>query len=121
MQKDGLMLKKQFNFHSDSGHGWLAVPLSLLKGLGIEKKITRCSYMRGKTAYLEEDLDAGLFLNAFESAHGFRPTTVSLKSRDRSPVRSYESFKASDDSWLSNKVTFVYVGTNGCDEERAFL
>ena len=44
--------------HSDPGHGWLAVKLSDLKMLGIEANITDFSYIKGKTAYLEEDKDA---------------------------------------------------------------
>ena len=44
--------------HSDPGHGWLAVKLSEIKMLGIETDISEFSYIKGKTAYLEEDCDA---------------------------------------------------------------
>ena len=50
--------------HSDSGHGWLAVKLGEIKMLGIESDITEYSYIKGKTAYLEEDCDAMTFINA---------------------------------------------------------
>ena len=36
---------KQFNFYSDSGHGWLKVPVKLLKELDIENKISEYSYI----------------------------------------------------------------------------
>lgn len=49
-------------FHSDAGHGWLAVKKKELILLGIAEKITSCSYQKGLTAYLEEDCDAGTYL-----------------------------------------------------------
>ena len=67
-----------FTFHSDAGHGWVEVPLAVLKDLGIADKITSYSYMRtctrdGVTAYLEEDCDAGTFLKAYTAKHGTKP------------------------------------------------
>jgi hypothetical protein len=44
--------------HSDPGHAWLAVKLSEIKMLGIETEISSYSYVKGKTAYLEEEIDA---------------------------------------------------------------
>jgi hypothetical protein len=79
-------------FHSDNGHGWLAVKLSELKMLGIENKISSYSYVKGKTAYLEEDCDASAFIRAAEA----RGITVEVRSgpqRDRSPIRSFQSYK----------------------------
>ena len=50
-----------YTFISDSGHGWLKVPLDELKHLGIADKISPYSYANGDS---EEDLDAGTFINA---------------------------------------------------------
>ncbi len=52
----------------DPGHGWVAVPVELLKALRIHKQITPYSYISrsGKTAYLEEDVDATTFIRAWE-------------------------------------------------------
>lgn len=76
-------MKDSINYHIDPGHGWIAVPKAELKTLGIEEKISSCSYMNGSTAYLEEDLDAGIYLNARE-AQGYGKPTFACKHHDRS-------------------------------------
>ncbi len=60
-----------YTFHEDPGHGWLEVPVEELHRLEIYKKITPYSYlsMDGKVAFLEEDCDAGTFLNAAKKAN----------------------------------------------------
>ena len=78
-------------FHSDPGHGWLAVKLSELKMLGIENDITSFSYVKGKTAYLEEDCDATRFIKAAE-AKGITVEVREGPQRDRSPIRSFRSY-----------------------------
>ena len=59
------MKDRIYPFHEDAGHGWLEVPVKYLWDLGIRDKITSCSYRSEDydTAYLEEDLDAGTFLD----------------------------------------------------------
>ena len=53
----------KLRFIEDPGHGWLEVPINLLRELGIEDAISKCSYYAAwtKCAYLEEDCDAGIF------------------------------------------------------------
>jgi hypothetical protein len=51
-------------FHTDSGHGWLAVKRAELVRLGIQHSISLYSYQNGETVYLEEDCDAGHFAEA---------------------------------------------------------
>lgn len=78
-------------FHSDSGHGWLAVKLNELKMLGIQADISNYSFVKGKTAYLEEDCDATKFINAAKA----KGITVELKEgpqRDRSPIRYFKRY-----------------------------
>ena len=78
-------------FHSDAGHGWLAVKMDELKMMGIESDISEHSYVKGKTVYLEEDCDAMTFINAAKD----KGITVELKEgpqRDRSPIRSFKSY-----------------------------
>jgi len=60
-----------YQFYSDAGHGWLQVPTKLIKKLGIANKISQCSYVSpsGATVYLEEDCDAGLFIDALKAAN----------------------------------------------------
>jgi len=53
--------------YSDSGHGWLRVPLKLIRELQAKGHVfTRCSYESKRYAYLEEDIDAGKFLDMTE-------------------------------------------------------
>ena len=80
-------------FHSDSGHGWLAVKLNELKMLGIQADISDYSFVKGKTAYLEEDVDAMKFINAAKA----KGITVELKNsppRDNSPIRYFKRYSS---------------------------
>lgn len=79
-------------FHSDPGHGWLAVKLSDLKMLGIETQITPYSYVKGKTVYLEEDCDMARFMSAAKDK-GIDVEVRSGPPRDRSPIRYFESYQ----------------------------
>ena len=78
--------------HSDAGHGWLAVKLADLKMLGIEADITDFSYVKGKTAYLEEDKDASTYINAMK-AKGINVVVRHGPPRDRSPIRSFKRYE----------------------------
>ena len=79
-------------WHVDAGHEWLAVKFKDLIDLGIALDISPYSYMRGKTAYLEGDCDAGLFYKAAEK-RGLRVDAVQARTfPDRSPVRGYERY-----------------------------
>lgn len=84
-------IKKRYTFHSDPGHGWLAVNISDLNKLQITDKISQYSYVRGNTIYLEEDADYSLFLEATRNA-GWE-LLISVKNSDnRSSIRSYNRF-----------------------------
>lgn len=54
------------NWFADPGHAWLRVEVSELIQLGIADKVSRYSYVgrNGQYAYLEEDCDAGLYIQA---------------------------------------------------------
>ena len=79
-------------FHSDSGHGWLAVRIKELNDLGIADKVSSYSYMNGKTAYLEEDCDASVYLDAQENK-GVKVVIKRGKFQERSRVRSYQGYR----------------------------
>lgn len=86
-----------YKFYADAGHGWLAVKLSKLIELNLVGQITGYSYIRGKTAYLEEDFDMYQFVKAYEQKHGFTPMyTYKHTKGDRSPIRNYEGFSISN-------------------------
>lgn len=84
------MKAKTYIFHSDPGHAWLAVKRKELVDLGLEDKISTYSYQKGQTVYLEEDCDAGLFIQA-KRAKG-----IEIQYRDsyqeRTPIRSYDYY-----------------------------
>lgn len=85
---------KTFDFISDPGHGWIKVPHRLLAELEIADKISNYSYSRADYAYLEEDMDAATFFNAYRARHGYDP-----KIRERncphnySRVRNYATYR----------------------------
>lgn len=81
---------KIYIFHSDPGHGWLAVKLKELEDLGIADKISPYSYQKGKTVYLEEDCDMGIFIKA-KKVQG-----IDIQYRDsyldKTPIRYYSGY-----------------------------
>lgn len=83
--------EKVYIYHSDPGHGWLAVKFKELARLNILDKISPYSYMRGKTVYLEEDQDMGTFIQALKE------NNIEFKYRssyqEKTPIRYYDSFK----------------------------
>jgi hypothetical protein len=81
-----------YTYHTDPGHGWLEVSLDELDLLGIRSEVSCYSYIKGDKAYLEEDCDMELFMNAMEAkgvnvklAHINEPTKDSI-------IRSYRRF-----------------------------
>lgn len=72
-------------YFQDPGHGWISVPLTILADWEI--KPSKYSYRDGVNGYLEEDMDAGLFMRA---------------ARERGvPVEIVESHSDSD-HWIRN-------------------
>lgn len=63
-----------FTFHTDPGHGWLEVAEGDLTTAGLKvSDFSEYSYRRGSRLFLEEDLDAGVFINAWKAAgHSIR-------------------------------------------------
>jgi len=58
----------KIKYFQDPGHGWFAVPATLVFRLGIAEKISTYSYTDGDRAFLEEDCDAALLLDALRAA-----------------------------------------------------
>jgi hypothetical protein len=68
------------------------VPLTELNILGIHSEITSCSYQNGHFAYLEEDCDMSVYLDA-RQAQGFPPPVLLEKYTHHFAGRdSYASF-----------------------------
>ncbi len=85
--------EKLYREYVDAQHGWIAVKRKELMDLGILNSISRFSYQRGATVYLEEDCDVGKFVEAYKNAHGVEPKFSSPCYSKYSRIRSYDSFK----------------------------
>lgn len=89
---------KKFKFYSDAGHGWLAVSVKYLYILNIVDQISTCSYINGGQIYLEEDLDASIFMNAYEAKYGKEAmriehiTDKNGRDQDYSRIRYYNNY-----------------------------
>ena len=81
----------RLNFYEDPGHGWLAVPLTLLDRLGLLDQISSYSYMRGALAHLEEDCDYSRFAAAMRDA-GMVFAVREHHTDNRSRIRNYDPF-----------------------------
>lgn len=58
------MKKLKLTFISDSGHGWLGVPMDVYVESGIQASRFSYESKKTKTVWLEEDCDAPKFLSA---------------------------------------------------------
>jgi hypothetical protein len=77
-------------FTADPGHGWLHVKRALaLDVMGPDfVRLSRFSYQRGGTLYLEEDCDAPLFMECAR-ARGLELTLQYTHTNRSSPIRNY--------------------------------
>lgn len=81
----------KYDFYQDPGHGWLKVQIQELVQLGIQDKISGCSYMRNESAYLEEDGDLSCFFAA-KKFTDFNKVCRVHTANNSSKIRSYNSF-----------------------------
>ena len=88
---------RQFFFHHDGGHGWLQVPEQSLKDLGIEHYVSGHSYLKDKQVYLEEDMDASLFIAAWKAEKGSQPDWFDFFEDGQSRIRSFDRYPAKAD------------------------
>lgn len=90
-------MKAHFHFYADPAHAWLAVTRDDLAALGlIVEQFSSYSYVNGETIYLEEDMDASLFLAAYEAKAGRKPELVThLTDGGPSLIRTYRSLSGS--------------------------
>jgi hypothetical protein len=80
-----------YTFHIDPGHGWLEVSKEELSLFNIADKISSYSYKLGSKVFLEEDCDAGLFINALENK-GIKFTYTTINSNSDSIIRTYKRY-----------------------------
>ncbi len=86
----------KLNFHVDGGHGWLEVPRAELSALGLEARVSEYSYLSvdGSVAYLEEDCDAPLFIEAFNATRFTYPAYQYVEHTGLCFIRALKRFKA---------------------------
>ena len=78
--------------HQDSAHGWIEVPMRVLRDLSIAERISAWSYRDGDLAYLEEDDDASLFRETMR-ARGIAVRLI-VQHHTYSPVNNFRSYWA---------------------------
>ena len=85
------METRKLTFYADPGHGWLEVDRADLDTLGISDKVSRYSYSKGGKVYLEEDCDAGLFIETAKE-NGW---TINIREiyQENTPIRNYQPFE----------------------------
>jgi len=91
------MLKRNFNFYADAGHGWLEVTPADLERVGMKvSEFSNFSYkdemQKSCIYYLEEDKDATTYINAMK-AKGINVVVRHGPPRDRSPIRSFKRYE----------------------------
>jgi len=85
------MAQRVFHFYQDPGHGWIKVPVKLLRELGMLSEISDYSYYKNGNVFLEEDRDASLFttiMNVYEKEVKFNEHHTDNSSR----IRSYAHY-----------------------------
>ena len=106
-------MKKQFDYIQDAGHGWVKVPLALIRELGFAERVSRCSYWHAGHVYLEEDCDLELFFNAYNAAFGMFPKLRDRIARERrSRVRGYDPFGFRPERNMYTKNYFRSIGAH---------
>jgi len=83
------MKTRHYLFITDPGHGWLAVPSTTIRKLGIAQDITSYSYVSdsGKTVYCEEDCDAPIVVETL------RARGIELRARTVNNAHNYSSIR----------------------------
>lgn len=85
----------KIHIYSDPGHAWAKVPHKTLNLYRVQHKISSCSYQRGDYAYLEEDCDLNLFVQAVKD-HGESVSFIEHHTDKQSKIRNYESYSKID-------------------------
>jgi hypothetical protein len=86
-------LKSTYNFFSDPSHAWLQVRKDEVDRLGIGQLVSSYSYIdrRREYIYLEEDVDAGIFLKAKdEKGEVFK--FIESHTDTPSPIRNLDNY-----------------------------
>lgn len=89
---------KTIQYISDPGHAWAKVKIKELYDLNIAHKISQFSYMRGDYAYLEEDCDLGVYVEALKNKGIEYKMECISNGNKQSRVRNYYRFQFKENS-----------------------
>ncbi len=89
------MINKKYTWFNDPGHGWLRVPKKDIIALDIALNITIFSYVSKRYVYLEEDVDAEVFLIAAKKAN-WDITFREIYSNGPSKIRNNKIFSCNE-------------------------
>jgi len=99
------MKKITLTFYRDPGHGWLKVPVKVIKHLNLQDQITTYSFQRNKHVYLEEDCDAPKVLNKLKE-HNILVEIKEKHTNKSSKIRTYNHYINS----LNGDVEWIQIG-----------
>jgi hypothetical protein len=91
---------RKYQWFSDKGHGWMRVPLQDLRELNFTDKVAKAgdgptaTKMSADSAYLEEDADAGAFLDAAKAAGWTVTQNLNVVQFDKCPLRDFSAYNA---------------------------
>ena len=91
LKEDTMKAEYTFTWINDPAHGWLKVPMALIDELGIHNDISMFSYQQLDNAYLEEDCDAGVLVEALLE-RGIIVGTTEVYQDHLSPIRFMDRF-----------------------------
>lgn len=107
------MTKLTLNYYQDPGHGWVKIHKQWLTMLDIADKISHYSYMRKNYAYLEEDCDLSLLLEAAPKLD-IKIHLREYNCNTQSKIRSYDNYFYKPDfiDYLKDngKLEFITIG-----------
>ena len=85
-----------FYFHQDGGHAWLKVSKDIFNKTNMSnRKISSFSYHDNKNYYLEEDVDATLFINNLK-AQNIKYSFIYVDDGDYSRIRNLPRVQADE-------------------------
>ena len=96
---------------SDPGHAWARFPKARLIKLGIADKVSPYSYERNGQAFLEEDCDLSILVDALK-ARGYTVNFKQNHTNRSSKIRSYSSYFYRDSQPKTKIVKNLMTGQN---------
>ena len=85
-------MTKRFQYYQDPGHGWIRIAIPFLAQFpSIYNAVSIYSYINDRYVYLEEDDDAGIFINHLR-AKEIEFEFNYVHSNSQSTVRTYQSY-----------------------------